>query len=187
MNRSGLGIVRTVHQAADAGMNERSRTHGARLNCSKQFTVAEAVVTEVPSGFAQRHDLSVGGWIVVGQVAIPASSDDAAITYDDGSYGDFAGLESALGGAESFFHPELVACEQVGAGIVTVMRFRIQSIRRLVRKGQLKSPAGQSPESQFAAQSGEFTRNRKVGNREFLRTGRSAIGRVGFGGGKFRS
>jgi hypothetical protein len=34
---------------------------------------------------------------------------------DDGSYGDVAGFEGALGGSESFFHPEfVVGCRLVG-------------------------------------------------------------------------
>ncbi len=69
-----LRIVGTVHQAADARMNCRSRAHGARLNCSKQFAVAQPVVTDVSSRLAQGHNLSMGRWIVVGEVAIPSSS-----------------------------------------------------------------------------------------------------------------
>ncbi len=63
MDRACLRVVGTVYQAADAGMNGRSRAHGARLNCSKQFAVAESVITEVSSRLAQCHDFSVGGWI----------------------------------------------------------------------------------------------------------------------------
>src|SRR5260370_23943339 len=74
MDRACVRVMGTVHQAAGAGLNCRSRAHGARFNCSKQFAVDEPVVTDVSSRFAQRHDFSVSGWIAVGEVAIPSSS-----------------------------------------------------------------------------------------------------------------
>jgi len=42
-------------------MNGRSRAHGARLNCGKQFAVAKAMVAEVSSRLAQGHDFSMSG------------------------------------------------------------------------------------------------------------------------------
>jgi len=50
MDGAGFRVVRSVDQAAEAGMNCRSRAHGARLNCNKQFARAETVITEVSSG-----------------------------------------------------------------------------------------------------------------------------------------
>jgi hypothetical protein len=114
MNRSSFGIVRSVYEAANAGMNERSRTHYARLNCSKEFAVDQTMITEVSSGFAQGGDLGVSGGIAIDDIAIPASSDDAPREYDDGSDWNLTGFECALGGAESFFHPELVGVGVAG-------------------------------------------------------------------------
>src|ERR1700751_3070328 len=57
MNGSCFRIIRAVHQAANSRMNERSGAHCARLNCSKELTVDQAMVTEVFSGLAQCHDL----------------------------------------------------------------------------------------------------------------------------------
>src|SRR5208283_3553738 len=81
MDGARLRVVGTVHQTADAGQNGRSRAHGARLNCSKQRAMAEAVVTEVSSGLAQRHDFSVSGGIAAGEVAIPSPSQHALFFY----------------------------------------------------------------------------------------------------------
>src|SRR5208283_4442497 len=86
MDGSCLGVFGTVHQTANAGMNSRSRAHGARLNCSKQLAFAEPVVTEVSSRLAQRHYLSVSGGIAVGEVAIPSSSNHAPCAHHDGSH-----------------------------------------------------------------------------------------------------
>ena len=97
MDGSCFRVIGTIHQAADAGMNGCSRAHRARLNCSKQFAVAETVITEVSSGLAQGHDFRVGGGIEGGEVLIPASSNYAAGADDDCSYGHFVRLQRALG------------------------------------------------------------------------------------------
>jgi hypothetical protein len=51
---------------------------------------------------AQSNDLGVSGGIFVGNVAIPASADDArtndaGLVYHDCADGNFAGFQSALG------------------------------------------------------------------------------------------
>ncbi len=101
-------VVGSVHQAAEAGMNGRSRAHGARLNCNKQFAVGQAMVTGVFSRLAQGYDFGVSGGIVVGEILIPSSSDYAAGGHHHRSYRHFARLQGALGAAQGFFHPELV-------------------------------------------------------------------------------
>jgi len=108
MDSACLRVIGTVHQAADAGMNGRSRAHGTRLNCSKQFAVDEPVVTDVSSRLAQRHNFSMSGWIVVAEVAIPSSSHHAPFAYHDGSHRHFACLQRALGAAEGLLHPKFV-------------------------------------------------------------------------------
>ncbi len=108
MDGACLRVVGTVHQAPDARMNCRSRAHGARLNCSKQFAVAQPVVTEVTSCLAQGHNFSMCGWIVLGEIAIPSPSHYAPGTYHDCSYRHFTHLQRALRTAEGFFHPELI-------------------------------------------------------------------------------
>jgi hypothetical protein len=135
MDCSGLGVVRAVYQAADAGVNQRARTHGARFNCSKELAVAETVVTEVLTCFAQRNDLSMGGGVVVGQVTIPAPADDAIAVHDNGSYWHFAGFECAMGGAQSFLHPEFVGGEFAGLGVEFVGQWLFRSSRRRSPQG----------------------------------------------------
>jgi hypothetical protein len=89
-------------------MDRRSRAHGARLNCSKELAVAKTVIGDVASGLAQRHDFSVSAGIAVGEVAIPASSDQPPAAHYDGSYRHFTRLQCALGTAEGLLHPEFV-------------------------------------------------------------------------------
>ena len=94
-----LRIIGTVHQTAEAGMNCGSRAHDARLNRSKQFAVDEPVIADVASRLAQRHDFSVSCGIIVGEVAIPASSNHAPFGQNDGSDGYLARIECPLGAA----------------------------------------------------------------------------------------
>jgi len=88
MNGAGFRVVRSVYETRDTGVNCGSRAHRARFNCSKQFAVAKAVITEVSSGLAQGDNFGVRGGIGIGQVAVPASPDDAAGVDNDGSYGN---------------------------------------------------------------------------------------------------
>jgi hypothetical protein len=99
MHCAGLGIVRAIHQTADSGMNRRSRAHRTRLNCSKQFAAAQAVVTDVHSRIPQCHNFSMSGGIVVSQVSIPPSPHHQSVTHDDGAYRHFSRFERPLGAA----------------------------------------------------------------------------------------
>jgi hypothetical protein len=114
MDGSCFWIIGTVDQAADAGMNCRSRAHGTRLNCSKQFARDEAMVSYVSTRFAQGDDFCVGGWIVVREIAVPTPAHYASLVNDNGSNGHFIGLQCALGATKGLFHPEFVGGIQVG-------------------------------------------------------------------------
>ena len=108
VNRSRLGIIRAVDQAFDTRVHQGSGTHRARLNCSKQFAVAEAMVTNDCTGRAQSDDFGVSSGVVVGEIAIPAAGDDLALADDDGADGNLSGFEGALGGGEGLKHEEFV-------------------------------------------------------------------------------
>jgi hypothetical protein len=118
MDGACLRVVGAEYQAAEAGMNGRARAHGARLNCSKQFAVAEPVIPEGASCLAQRHDFRMGGGIAVGEVAIPPSSQHAPGVHHDRTHRHFAGFERALGAAQRFFHPKLVGGKIVRESLV---------------------------------------------------------------------
>ncbi len=62
---SGFGILRAVNQPSQARMNHGTGAHGARLNCSKQLAVAQAMVTEVFPGLAESNNLGVSRGIGV--------------------------------------------------------------------------------------------------------------------------
>jgi hypothetical protein len=113
MNRSGFGVIRSVHQAFQAGMDGRAGTHGARLNCNKQLAVSQTMVAQLSTSLAQGDDFRVGSGVGVGQIPIPALANNFARVNDDGAHGNFTRFERTMRGAEGFFHPEFV----VGGGL----------------------------------------------------------------------
>jgi hypothetical protein len=103
-----LRIVRAINQPADAGVNQRSRTHGARFNCNKQFALAQSMVADGGAGVPEGNDFRVGRGIVVGKIAIPSSPNHTAVTYDHCSDGDFFNFKRPLRTPQRFFHVEFV-------------------------------------------------------------------------------
>ncbi len=114
MDSACLRVVGTVYQAADPSMNGRSRTHGARLNCSKQFAVAQSVVTQLSTRLAQCHNLSMGSCVVVGQIAIPSPPHHLPGAHHDRSHRYLSLSQRALRTAQGLFHPELVGRMLIG-------------------------------------------------------------------------
>jgi hypothetical protein len=108
MNSASLRVFRAVNQAFQPGMDQRARTHRARFNCSKQFTVAETVVTNGSTSLAQGNDLGVGSGIAVSKIAVPAAADNASATDHDCAHRDLSCLKGTLGSAQGFFHPKFV-------------------------------------------------------------------------------
>jgi hypothetical protein len=108
MDCACFGVVRAVDQSFQPGVHQGAGAHGARFNCSKEFAVSEAVVAQGGAGFSQGDDFRVGGRVAVGEVAIPASTDDLAVMYHDSAHGNLAGFQGALCGAKGFLHPEFV-------------------------------------------------------------------------------
>ena len=109
VNRARLGVVRTIYQAAHASVHQRARAHGARLNCNKQFAVAQTVVTNGLTRLAQGNNFRVSSGIVIGQIAVPSAADNRTIADDDRAYWHFVRLQRALSAAQGLFHPEFVS------------------------------------------------------------------------------
>src|SRR4029077_6158238 len=83
VDRTSLGIVGAIHQPLDTRVNQGSRAHGARLNCSKQITVSQSMVAQDGARFTQGSDLGVRSWVSARQVAIPPLCDHTAFANQD--------------------------------------------------------------------------------------------------------
>ena len=57
---------------------------------------------------------------MVDEIAIPSSSDDAAVAHHHCSHRHFSGLEGALGATQRFLHPTLVHGKVVRGKIVLI-------------------------------------------------------------------
>jgi hypothetical protein len=124
MHGPRLGVVRAIYQALHAGVHQGASAHRAGLNGDKQRAPFEAMVTYGCTGFTQRDDLGVGGWVAVCNVAVPSSAYNPAsacdlavadvVAYYDRTHGNFPSLQRSLGAAQSFLHPEFVGMKVVG-------------------------------------------------------------------------
>ena len=108
LDRPCFWVICTKYQAPNACMNQCSRAHGAWLNCSKEVTVSQAVVTNDGTRFAQRDDLRMCRWIVSTQIPVPAPCDDRTVADNDRAHRNLSCFQTALSGTECFLHEELV-------------------------------------------------------------------------------
>jgi hypothetical protein len=116
-NGSRLRIIRTVNQAADAGVNQSAGAHRARFNCSKQLAAAQAMVAEHQTGGTQRDQLGMRRRVVIGKILIPAAAYQLTVEYHDRPNRHFAYLKSALRRGKGLLHPELVGRTGGASGI----------------------------------------------------------------------
>src|SRR5258705_373402 len=114
MNRARSGIVRTVYQTTDAGMNQGTRTHGAWFNCSKQFTVSQTMISDPCASLPERDNFSVGSGIVVAEILIPTSADHLASANDYRSHGHLPHFQSSLRAPQRFLHEDFVGGDRAG-------------------------------------------------------------------------
>ncbi len=108
MHGTRLGVVRAIHQPPNPRVDKRSRAHGARLNCSKQLTLAQAMIADRGTRFAQGDDFGVGRGIRVREIAIVSPANDLAVVNDNRPDRDFACLQCTLCGTQCFLHPKFV-------------------------------------------------------------------------------
>ena len=73
---AGFGIVCGIDEFAEAGVQDGSSAHRARLQSADQGAAGEAVVAKLFAGSAERDDLRVGCRIGIPQNAIAAGGED---------------------------------------------------------------------------------------------------------------
>src|SRR5262249_2224217 len=113
-SRSRFNVRSPEHQAGDAGMHHRARTHDAGLDGTVQSGVYQAVIPLVSRCLAQRNDFCMGSWIVCRDRLIEASADHGTGRNYDCTDGNFAGSLCLPGLVECQIHVVLV-CSHVHA------------------------------------------------------------------------
>ncbi len=101
---AAFGIVGTVDEARDAGLDDGARAHAAGFDGDIERRVCKAVVSEKAGGFAQRDDFGVRGGIAIADRAIASTGEDFAVMDKHGPDGDFAGCGCGTSLRESFLH-----------------------------------------------------------------------------------
>jgi hypothetical protein len=86
------------------------------------------VVANECTGFAECDDLGVCGRVGRRDVAVPSPSHDLSVADHNGAHGDLSSLQSALGAAQGFFHPELVRMKFVRMKFVRVKVVRVKFV-----------------------------------------------------------
>ncbi len=110
VHSAGLWVFRAVNQSANAGMHQRTCTHGTRLNRGEQFTITEAMIANCLSRLAKCDHLGVGSGIGISNVAIESPANDLSVADNHGSHRHFASLKRTLSSTQSLLHPKFVAC-----------------------------------------------------------------------------
>ena len=101
---AALGVIRSVDEAWDTGLNDRAGAHAAGLNGDVERRVREAIVAEEAGGFTKHDDFGVGGRIVVADGAIAGTRENLSVVNQDGSDGHFASEGRGAGFRECFLH-----------------------------------------------------------------------------------
>jgi hypothetical protein len=101
---AALGVVSTVDEARDTGLDDGACAHGAGLDGDVEDGVGEAIITKAASGFAKNDDFSVGGRVAIANGAIAGASEDFAVVDDYCADRDFSGLGRGASFRESLLH-----------------------------------------------------------------------------------
>jgi hypothetical protein len=110
MDSARFGIVGTVNQAFHAAVDHCASTHGARLNCNKQFAPFKPMISNRRPGCAKRHDLRMGSRIAISDITVSTAACNFASAHYHRPNWHLSRLKRALRGAESLFHKEFVGC-----------------------------------------------------------------------------
>jgi hypothetical protein len=89
---AAFGVVRSVDEARDAGLDDGAGAHGARLNGDVQRGVGEAIVAEEAGSFAKNDDFGVCRGVAIADSAVAGTGEDLAVMDEDGADGHFAGF-----------------------------------------------------------------------------------------------
>src|SRR5258706_2388923 len=101
---AAFGVVGTVDETGDAGLNDGAGAHAAGLDRDVERGVGETVVAEEASGLAEDDDFGVGGGVTIADGAVAGTGEDLAVMDKDSADGDFAGCRCGAGFGQGFLH-----------------------------------------------------------------------------------
>lgn len=96
---AGLGIVGAIYQSANSCMHHCPGAHRTRFDGGEKFTIAETIISDCGTGFAQSDDLSVSAWVRIRNIAIETAPNNLSVLNNYRANWNFADSERALGSA----------------------------------------------------------------------------------------
>ncbi len=87
---AGLGIAGGKNQSLHAAVDQRSCTHGTRLEGYEELASSQPPTFDAISRLPNREDLGVGEGIAVGLAAVSSTADDLAPVNDHGADGNLS-------------------------------------------------------------------------------------------------
>jgi hypothetical protein len=93
-NSSSLGVVGSVYQASNPGLNHGAGAHGAWFDGDVNGRVKKSVVPNGLRCFSQDDNLGVRRGVAIANRAIPGASKDSTFRYKHGSHRDFTHARS---------------------------------------------------------------------------------------------
>jgi hypothetical protein len=101
---AALGVVGSVDEAGDAGLDDGAGAHAAGLDGDVEGSIRKAVIAKEAGGFAENDDFGMGGGVTIADRAVAGTGENLAVMDQDSAYGDFAGSSCRAGLGERFLH-----------------------------------------------------------------------------------
>jgi len=101
---AGFRVPRPKNHTPQARLNNCSGTHRARLNCSIESAVRQAVVLQTARRAPQRENFRMSGGIVQVNRPVMSAGDHSSVSYYDCAHGDFPLVTGSLRLAKSQAH-----------------------------------------------------------------------------------
>src|SRR5437016_10332010 len=92
-NGAALGVVGSIDNAGDAGVDDCASAHAAWLDGDVERGTGKAVVAEKAGGFAKDNDFGVGCGVDIANGAVVRTGQNLAVMDQHGADGYFAGCD----------------------------------------------------------------------------------------------
>ena len=108
-NGAALGFIGSEIYLAYPGLDQSSRTHGARFERDVHVAVLKTPVTELFAGLVYGYDFGMGERIAAGEPQVMGADKDFTVFYDHAADRAFTKVDGLLGFLNCFQHKAFVS------------------------------------------------------------------------------